>query len=54
MQRLLTRAGFDTQGVDGVIGPNSESAIRSYQQSRGLPVTGQPSRPLLEQLRQGR
>ncbi len=51
LQRLLTRAGFHTQGVDGVIGPNSEAAIRSYQQSRGMSVTGQPSRALLEQLR---
>ncbi len=51
MQRLLTRAGFDTQGVDGVIGPNTEAAIRAYQQASGQPVTGQPSRGLLEQLR---
>lgn len=53
IQRLLTRAGFDTQGTDGVIGPNSEAAIRAYQQARGLPVTGQPSRALLEQLQRG-
>ncbi len=53
LQHLLTRAGFDTQGADGVIGPNSETAIRAYQQARGLPVTGQPSRALLERLRQG-
>lgn len=54
MQRLLTRAGFDTQGADGVIGPNSEAAIRSWQQARAQPVTGQPSRTMLEQLRAGR
>ncbi len=53
MQRRLTRAGFDTQGVDGVIGPNSEAAIRAYQQARGLSVTGQPSQALLERLRSG-
>ena len=53
MQRLLTRAGFDTQGVDGVIGPNSQAAIRAYQQSRGLAATGQPSQAMLEQLRRG-
>jgi membrane-bound lytic murein transglycosylase B len=53
LQRLLTRAGFDTQGDDGVIGPNSEAAIRVYQAARGLPVTGQPSRVLLDQLRRG-
>ena len=54
MQSMLTRAGFDTQGVDGVIGPNSEAAIRAYQQARGHAVTGQPSQALLQQLRQGR
>ncbi|TVP71261.1 MAG: lytic murein transglycosylase [Rhodobacteraceae bacterium] len=53
IQERLTRAGFDTQGTDGVIGPNSESAIRAYQQARGLPVTGQPSLDLLERLRRG-
>ncbi|MBN2759320.1 MAG: lytic murein transglycosylase [Rhodobacteraceae bacterium] len=53
LQRLLTRAGFDTQGDDGVIGPNSEAAIRAYQAARGMPVTGRPSRALLEGLRRG-
>jgi membrane-bound lytic murein transglycosylase B len=53
IQRLLTRAGFDTQGADGVIGPNSEAAIRAWQQARGQDVTGQPSRAMLEQLRRG-
>ncbi len=53
LQRRLTQAGFDTQGADGVIGPNSESAIRAWQQARGQTVTGQPSRAMLEQLRAG-
>lgn len=53
MQRLLTRAGYDTNGTTGTIGPASETAIRAYQQARGLPVTGQPSRELLERLRRG-
>lgn len=53
IQRRLTTAGFDTQGADGVIGPNSEAAIRAWQQARGQAVTGQPSRALLEALRQG-
>lgn len=51
LQEGLTDSGFDTQGADGVIGPNTESAIRAYQSSRGLPVTGQPSRDLLNALR---
>ena len=51
LQQRLTRQGFDTDGADGVIGPNSEKAIRAYQASRGLPVTGRPSLELLQSLR---
>ncbi|MFD1910634.1 lytic murein transglycosylase [Halodurantibacterium flavum] len=51
LQRRLTAAGFDTQGTDGVIGPNTRSAIRAYQARSGLPQTGEPSRELLARLR---
>lgn len=51
LQKGLTSRGFDTQGADGVIGPNTENAIRSYQASAGLPVTGTPSQTLLNSLR---
>lgn len=51
LQQRLTARGFDTQGADGVIGSNTESAIRAYQTSRGLPVTGTPSQVLLQSLR---
>ena len=51
LQRRLTSAGFDTQGSDGVIGPNTQSAISAYQQAKGLSVTGQPSVQLLNHLR---
>ncbi|MBM2320166.1 MULTISPECIES: lytic murein transglycosylase [Alphaproteobacteria] len=51
LQQRLTARGFDTQGADGVIGSNTESAIRAYQTSRGLPVTGTPSQALLQSLR---
>ena len=47
LQKGLTARGFDTGGADGVIGPNTEKAIRAYQQSRGLPLTGTPSQSLL-------
>ena len=50
LQARLTRAGFDTQGTDGVIGSNTETAIRAYQRSQGLPETGQPSQELLRRL----
>jgi len=51
LQRRLTRAGFDTEGDDGIIGPKTKSAISGYQQQAGLAVTGEPSRDLLRRLR---
>ena len=51
VQRRLTAAGFDTQGSDGVIGPNTRAAITAYQTRNGLAVTGAPSRELLARLR---
>ncbi|WP_342077513.1 lytic murein transglycosylase [Yoonia sp. SS1-5] len=50
LQRRLTAAGFDTDGADGVIGPNSRKAISAYQASRGLSPTGEPSLALLRSL----
>ncbi|MEV8465569.1 lytic murein transglycosylase [Fluviibacterium sp. DFM31] len=50
LQEGLTARGFDTGGSDGVIGPNTIQAIRDYQQNRGLPVTGEPSKALLASL----
>ena len=50
LQSKLTAKGFDTDGTDGVIGPNSRKAIAAYQQSIGLPATGDPSRALLQGL----
>jgi len=52
VQRLLTRAGFDTGGADGVIGPASRGAIRDYQRANGLAVDGVASAALLARLQQ--
>jgi lytic murein transglycosylase len=51
LQRRLTAAGFDTEGSDGVIGARTRAAIEAFQRSRDLPVTGEPSLALLQQLR---
>ena len=51
LQNRLTQAGFDTEGADGVIGSKTKAAISAYQQSVGLPVTGEPSQQLLQRLR---
>ncbi|MGY6411251.1 MAG: lytic murein transglycosylase [Alkalilacustris sp.] len=50
LQERLTARGFDTGGTSGVIGRNTEAAIRAYEASQGLPVTGTPSRALLQRL----
>ena len=50
LQARLTAAGYDTGGADGVLGKKTEAAIRAYQQAKGLPVTGVPSRELLAHL----
>ena len=51
LQQALTAKGFNTQGSDGVIGPNTINAIRAYQQSKQLVADGYPSAILLEQLK---
>ncbi|MEO0961184.1 MAG: lytic murein transglycosylase [Pseudomonadota bacterium] len=51
MQRKLTAIGFDTGGVDGIIGPMSRKAIRGFQGSLGQPQDGFATEKLLEKIR---
>ena len=51
LQRLLTRRGFSTQGIDGKIGPKTIDAVRAYQLSIGKLPDGYASLRLLEGLR---
>jgi membrane-bound lytic murein transglycosylase B len=51
MQQRLTDAGFDTQGVDGRIGPNTIDAVRGFQRAKGLAPDGYASLGLLQRLR---
>ena len=51
MQQRLTRLGFDTGSSDGVFGAKTVAAIKGFQASRGLAVTGVPSQDLLAALR---
>lgn len=51
MQKLLTEAGFDTFGTDGIIGPNTISAIRAFQESVGMVPDGYASARILTVLK---
>jgi membrane-bound lytic murein transglycosylase B len=51
LQRLLVARGLLVGDTDGVIGPATLEAVKSFQRAKGLPVDGFPSRTLLELLR---
>jgi membrane-bound lytic murein transglycosylase B len=51
LQERLTRAGFDTKGVDGKIGPNTIAAVKAFQRSVGMVPDGYPSLEILRRLR---
>lgn len=40
LQARLTALGFSTGGVDGRFGPETDAAVRAFQQARGLAVDG--------------
>jgi lytic murein transglycosylase len=50
LQTALNQLGFDSGAPDGVMGPNTRGAIRSYQRSVGLPADGYPRMDLLQRL----
>lgn len=50
MQVKLTALGYDTQGVDGQIGPNSRRAIRAWQAAQGLAADGYMEQSLYQKL----
>ncbi len=51
MQRRLTARGFDTQGIDGRIGPLTVDAVRAFQVASGMTPDGYASLALLKRLR---
>ena len=40
LQLRLQDLGFDPNGVDGIFGPGTESAVKAFQQANGLTVDG--------------
>ncbi len=54
LQARLTELGFDTQGIDGRIGPLTIDALRRWQKARGLVPDGFASPAMLQALREDR
>jgi membrane-bound lytic murein transglycosylase B len=51
LQRLLVAKGLLVGDTDGIIGPATLEAVKTFQRGKGMPVDGFPSRTILEMLR---
>ena len=51
VQRRLQEAGFSPGDIDGVLGPQTRTAIRQYQAKHGLPKTGELDEATLRALK---
>lgn len=49
-QSALTRLGYDTKGVDGVVGANTRAALRQWQQANGRTPDGYLTAALADEL----
>lgn len=47
LQTALSRQGYGTGGIDGMIGPNSRRAIRAWQHANGVPADGYVNKVML-------
>ena len=51
LQHALTQLGYDTGGIDGKVGVNTQEAIRSWQLDMGLPADGYADKRMADLLR---
>jgi membrane-bound lytic murein transglycosylase B len=51
LQKLLVTKGLLVGDADGIIGPATLEAVKTFQRDKGMPVDGFPSRTILELLR---
>ena len=54
LQEILVSLGYDTGGIDGIVGTKTRDAIRGFQRTKGLPADGHPSIVLLGRMRSDR
>lgn len=50
LQQALTDLGYDTGGVDGMIGPNSRAALRDFQRANGFTPDGYAGSRMYEEV----
>jgi peptidoglycan hydrolase-like protein with peptidoglycan-binding domain len=50
LNAALKGTGMNSLAVDGLFGPKTEAGVRAYQESRGLPATGQLDKATLAAL----
>jgi peptidoglycan hydrolase-like protein with peptidoglycan-binding domain len=50
IQQALNQKGYDPGNVDGQWGPETQEAVRNFQQAQGLEPTGQPNARTMSQL----
>lgn len=53
IEQALASLGYDVGLVDGLVTPETRSAIAAYEVRRGLPVTGKITPPLIAALEAG-
>lgn len=53
LQKYLTELGYDTNGIDGIVGPATRGALREWQFDHGTVVDGYPTQKLLRRLKEG-
>jgi peptidoglycan hydrolase-like protein with peptidoglycan-binding domain len=51
LQQLLVKAGYDVGKVDGVLGQQTRSAVKTMQLKYGLPADSWPTAELLARMR---
>lgn len=50
IQQALNDKGFDSGKVDGIMGPNTQKALRDFQEDQGMQASGQPDQETLSAL----
>ena len=50
VQQALKNRGFYVGAVDGLFGPKTQAALKTFQRKTGIAVTGLPDQPTLIKL----